>query len=51
MTAKLTAPGLVVVADMYYPGWNLEVDGKPAEIELFEFLQCLPEHAGDSGAS
>jgi hypothetical protein len=32
LTAMLRSPGLVVVADMYYPGWNLTVDGRPAEI-------------------
>jgi hypothetical protein len=32
MTAVLRSPGLVVVADMYYPGWEVAVDGRPAEI-------------------
>ncbi len=32
MKAILKTPGLVVVADMYYPGWHLTVDGTPAEI-------------------
>jgi hypothetical protein len=31
-TAVLRSPGLVVIADVYYPGWNLTVDGLPAEI-------------------
>jgi uncharacterized membrane protein YfhO len=32
MTAVLRSPGLVVVAEMYYPGWEVTVDGRPAEI-------------------
>jgi hypothetical protein len=32
VTAVLHSAGLVVVADLYYPGWELTVDGRPAEI-------------------
>ena len=32
LTAALRSPGLVVLADQYYPGWSLAVDGRPAEI-------------------
>lgn len=32
LTAVLNSPGLVVVSDMYYPGWYVTVDGHPAEI-------------------
>ena len=28
----LDSPGLVVLADVYYPGWELTIDGKPAPI-------------------
>lgn len=31
-TAVLRSPGLVVVGDMYYPGWTLTVNDQPAEI-------------------
>jgi hypothetical protein len=30
--AKLESPGIVVLADTYYPGWTLTIDGKPAPI-------------------
>ena len=29
---KLSRPGLVVLADVHYPGWRLTVDGRPAVI-------------------
>ncbi len=32
MTAKLERPGLVILADVFYPGWKLTVDGQPQEI-------------------
>jgi hypothetical protein len=30
--ATLTRPGLVILADIFYPGWTLTVDDKPATI-------------------
>ena len=30
--ASLESPGLVILADLYYPGWELTIDGKPAPI-------------------
>ncbi len=32
LTATLRSAGLVVVSDVYYPGWTLTVDGRPGEI-------------------
>ncbi len=31
LEVTLRSPGLVVLADVFYPGWRLEVDGRPAE--------------------
>jgi hypothetical protein len=30
--ANLRRPGLVVLAEVYYPGWTLTIDGKPAAV-------------------
>ena len=32
LEAKLESPGLVILSDVYYPGWELTIDGKPAPI-------------------
>lgn len=32
LTATLDQPGLVVLADVFYPGWRLSIDGQPATI-------------------
>jgi uncharacterized membrane protein YfhO len=32
MTAMLERPGLVILADVFYPGWKLTVDGEPQEV-------------------
>jgi hypothetical protein len=32
LTASLSSPGLVVLADVDYPGWELTVDGRPSRI-------------------
>ncbi len=32
LKATLRSPGLVILADTYYPGWRLTIDGKPAPI-------------------
>jgi uncharacterized membrane protein YfhO len=32
LLATLDRPGFVILADIYYPGWQLTIDGKPAPI-------------------
>ncbi len=32
------SPGLVILADVYYPGWELTIDGKPAPIYVVNRL-------------
>jgi hypothetical protein len=32
LEVRLDSPGLVVLADVYYPGWELAIDGNPAPI-------------------
>ena len=32
LEVELESPGLVVLADVYYPGWQLTIDDKPAPI-------------------
>jgi len=33
-----TTPALLVVSEMFYPGWEASVDGKPVQIHLTNFL-------------
>ncbi len=32
LTAHLRSPGLVVLADVFYPGWDLTIDGVPTRV-------------------
>ncbi len=32
LEATLESPGIVVLADVFYPGWELSIDGRPAPI-------------------
>lgn len=32
LSVELEAPGFVVLADVFYPGWEATIDGQPAEI-------------------
>jgi len=36
--ARLASPGLLVLADSYYPGWRATIDGKPARIHATNHL-------------
>ena len=52
--ATLKTPGLVVVADQYYPGWELEVNGKRGgdpENEPGDAGVALPAGTHRSGVS
>lgn len=48
LKAKLDAPGLIVIADTYYPGWTATVDGKPAPIyRANRAMRAIPASAGE----
>ena len=32
LSAELTNPGWLVIADTYYPGWKAEINGEPGEV-------------------
>jgi hypothetical protein len=47
MAATLNRCALVVVSDVYYPGWEAVVDGKPAPILQADYvLKAVPVNAG-----
>jgi hypothetical protein len=47
LDAQLARPGLVVLADVLYPGWRLTIDGRPAPI--FRVNQRMRGAAVDGG--
>jgi hypothetical protein len=36
--ATAARPGLLVLTDVFYPGWKVTVDGRPAKIERVDYL-------------
>jgi hypothetical protein len=47
ITTTTSQPGLLVVADAYYPGWEADVDGKTASIYAVDVaLRGIPVAAG-----
>ena len=38
LEATLQSPGLVILADLFYPGWKLTIDGKEAPIYRVNLL-------------
>jgi hypothetical protein len=47
LTADARRPGVLVVTDTYYPGWNATVDGKSVPLERVDYLfRGVPLAAG-----
>ncbi len=45
---NLETPGIVVLADVYYPGWTLTIDGKPAPLlRVNRMMRGASVEAGD----
>jgi hypothetical protein len=38
VSAELDRPGYLVLADQYYPGWRVTVDGRPAELLRVDYM-------------
>jgi hypothetical protein len=46
-TGKLTEPGWLVLADMYYPGWKVRVDGRAEQILPADYIfRAVPLDSG-----
>ncbi|MBW2113072.1 MAG: YfhO family protein [Deltaproteobacteria bacterium] len=47
LTAKLQTPGFLVMSEIYYPGWEVYVDGKRGKIYTGDYLfRTVPLEAG-----
>jgi uncharacterized membrane protein YfhO len=48
LDASLAKPGLVILADIFYPGWKLTIDDKPAPIyRANRMMRAAAVEAGD----
>jgi hypothetical protein len=48
LTAQMARPGWLVLGDVNYPGWQVEVDGRPAPLyTAYYILRAVPLPAGD----
>ena len=47
LAASLTRPAFVVLSEVYYPGWEATVDGRPAPLVNGDYiLRAVPVSAG-----
>jgi uncharacterized membrane protein YfhO len=47
LAAELTRPSIVVASEVYYPGWEALIDGKPAPLLCANYvLRAVPVPAG-----
>jgi hypothetical protein len=47
LEANLNRPGLLVISDVYYPGWEAQVDGEHASVVEVDYcLKAVPVGAG-----
>jgi hypothetical protein len=47
ISLRATGPGLLVLSEVMYPGWQARIDGKPAHIEAAGLLRGLRLEAGE----
>ena len=48
MRVETPLPGLLILSDLYYPGWRATVQGQPAPIQRANYLlRAIPVNAGE----